>query len=170
MSQPPANAGPPAGRKRAVPVKVWALLALLFGGVAGLSLYTFAYAEGTSYLSEDPAACRNCHIMNDVYDAWERGPHHAVATCNDCHIPHVFPDKYVVKALNGFNHSAAFTLQNFHEPIEITPFNKTVALNNCQVCHSDFVSQINHAGQAELEDCTRCHATAGHDQNSAGKP
>ena len=97
MSQPPAQ----AGRKRAVPLKVWALLALLFGGVVGLGMYTFAYAEGTSYLSDDPAACRNCHIMNDVYDAWERGPHHAVATCNDCHIPHVFPDKYVVKALNG---------------------------------------------------------------------
>jgi cytochrome c nitrite reductase small subunit len=76
----------------------------------------------------------------------------------------------VVKALNGFNHSTAFTLQNFHEPIQITPFNKTVALNNCQYCHSDFVSQINHAGQAELEDCTRCHATIGHDEISVGKP
>ena len=34
MSQPPASAGPPAGRKRAVPVKVWILLGLLFGAVA----------------------------------------------------------------------------------------------------------------------------------------
>ena len=39
MSQPPANAGPPAGRKRAVPLKVWALLALLFGGVVGLGMF-----------------------------------------------------------------------------------------------------------------------------------
>ena len=76
-----------------------------------------------------------------------RGPHHAVATCNDCHIPHTFPDKYVVKALNGFNHSAAFTLQNFHEPIQITPFNKTVALNNCQYCHGDFVSRSTMRGR-----------------------
>ena len=142
MSQPPATAGP----KRAVPLKVWVLLALLFGAVAGLGVFTFAYAEGGSYLSDDPAACRNCHI------------------------PHTFPDKYVVKALNGFNHSAAFTLQNFHEPIQITPFNKTVALNNCQSCHSDLVSQINHRGQADLEDCTRCHATIGHDEISVGKP
>ena len=57
-----------------------------------------------------------------------------------------------------------------HEPIQITAFNKTVALNNCQVCHGDFVSRINHQGQTDLEDCTRCHATVGHDQNSAGKP
>ena len=78
MGQPPASAGPPTGRKRAVPLKVWALLALLFGAVAGLGVFTFAYAEGASYLSDDPAACRNCHIMNDVYDAWTRGPHHAV--------------------------------------------------------------------------------------------
>src|SRR5512139_1870526 len=152
MSQPPANAGPPAKRKRAVPLKVWTLLALLFGGVVGLGMYTFAYAEGTSYLSDDPAACRNCHIMNDVYDAWVKGPHHAVATCNDCHIPHQFPAKYVVKAMNGWNHSVAFTLQSFPEPIAITPLNKTVALNNCGYCHGEVMSLVEHAGQAELTD------------------
>ena len=89
-------------------IPFWAKLALmvLFGGIIGLSLFTVSYAEATSYLSDDPDACRNCHVMNDVHDAWARGPHHAVATCNDCHIPHTFPDKYVVKALNGWNHSA----------------------------------------------------------------
>ncbi len=177
MSDAPADIGPPVGvppptprPKRAIPLKVWVLLALLLGGVAGLGLYTFAYAEGTSYLSDDPTACKNCHIMNDVYDAWGRGPHHAVATCNDCHIPHTFPDKYLVKALNGFNHSAAFTLQNFPEPIRITAFNRNVTLQDCVSCHGDMVSTINHTGQTEEEDCLRCHATVGHDQNSAGKP
>ncbi len=167
MSETPTAAGPP---KRALPLKVWVFLALLFGGVVGLGLYTFAYAEGTSYLSDDPKACRNCHIMNDVYDAWERGPHHAVATCNDCHIPHTFPEKYLVKALNGFNHSAAFTLQNFPEPILITKFNRNVTLQNCVACHGDLVDTINHTGQTADEDCLRCHAYVGHDQNSAGKP
>lgn len=171
-SEQPRPAAPntrPAPR-RAVPLKAKAALAVLFGGVIGLSLFTAVYAEGLSYLSDDPAACTNCHVMNDVYDAWLKGPHHAVATCNDCHIPHSFPAKYLVKGLNGWNHSVAFTLQDFPEPIRITPHNKTVALNNCSSCHADFVSLVDHAGQRELEDCTRCHATIGHDEIGAGKP
>ena len=167
MSETPASAGPP---RRSISMKVWVLLALLLGGIVGLGLYTFAYAEGGSYLSDDPKACVNCHIMRDVYAAWERGPHHAMATCNDCHIPHTFPEKYLVKALNGFNHSMAFTLQNFPEPIHITDFNKQVAITSCNYCHGDFLARVNHTGQSDVEDCTRCHATIGHDQNSAGKP
>lgn len=170
MSEPMPGAPARAGRRRAVPLKARAALALLFGGVIGLSLFTASYAEGTSYLSDDPAACRNCHVMNDVYDAWSRGPHHHVATCNDCHIPHAFPAKYVVKALNGWNHSVAFTLGTFPEPIQITPLNKVVALNNCGYCHGEVMSLVDHAGQTELADCTRCHATVGHDEIGTGKP
>lgn len=170
MSQA-SNTGTAKGR-RAPGVPLWAKLALtaLFGGIAGLSLFTVNYAQATSYLSDDPMACRNCHVMNDVYDAWSRGPHHAVATCNDCHIPHDFPGKYVVKAMNGWNHSLAFTLQNFPEPIRITPFNRTVALGNCLACHGEFVSLVSHEGQPESEDCTRCHASIGHDEIGVGKP
>ncbi len=170
MVGPAGDPAPPARRRVRVGLVIPVLLALLFGGVIGLGLFTVSYAEDTSYLSDDPSACRNCHVMNDVYDAWSRGPHHAVATCNDCHIPHELPDKYVVKALNGWNHSVAFTLQAFHEPIAITPHNKNVALRNCVTCHEDFVSLINHQGQSEVEDCTRCHGSVGHDQIAVGRP
>jgi cytochrome c nitrite reductase small subunit len=170
MSEPTAGNPAPRGRSRAVPLKAKVALALLFGGVIGLSLFTASYAEGTSYLSDDPAACRNCHVMNDVYDAWSRGSHDAVATCNDCHIPHTFPAKYIVKALNGWNHSVAFTLGTFPEPIQITPLNKIVALNNCEHCHGVVMSLVDHAGQSEYTDCTRCHATVGHDEIGTGKP
>jgi cytochrome c nitrite reductase small subunit len=150
---------------------LWAKLALfvLFGGIVGLSLFTVTYAEATSYLSDDPAACRNCHVMNDVYDAWSRGSHHAVATCNDCHTPHEFPAKYVVKALNGWNHSLAFTLQNFPEPIRITPANKAVTQANCVSCHAELVSLV-HQGEDGGPECARCHEAVGHDENKAGKP
>jgi cytochrome c nitrite reductase small subunit len=170
VRQPSASAGSSPERQRATPLVVRAALALLFGSVVGIGLFTAVYAEGTSYLSDDPASCRNCHIMNDVYDAWTRGPHSAVATCNDCHTPHGLPDKYVVKALNGWNHSVAFTLQDFPEPLRITALNKAVALANCQYCHGDFVTLVNPRGHVELEDCTRCHATTGHDAISVGKP
>jgi cytochrome c nitrite reductase small subunit len=168
--QPAPAARPPRGPYRPVPRTAIVALAFLFGGVVGLGLFTTSYAEGTSYLSDDPASCRNCHVMNDVYDAWLKAPHHAVATCNDCHIPHDFPAKYVVKAMNGFNHSLAFTLQNFHEPIQITPPNKVVALNNCGYCHGTVMTLVEHGGQDEFLDCTRCHASIGHDEIGVGKP
>ena len=38
-------------------------VAVLLGVVVGLGTYTFVYAKGYSYLSNDPAACANCHVM-----------------------------------------------------------------------------------------------------------
>lgn len=152
------------------PVTAKAALALLFGGVFGLGAFTVSYAEGTAYLSDDPAACRNCHVMNDTYDAWSRGSHRDVATCNDCHTPHdSLLTKYAIKALNGWNHSVAFTLQSYHEPLRITAINRSVALHGCTYCHEAFVSRIDHRGQPEPEDCIRCHATVGHDENGSGR-
>jgi cytochrome c nitrite reductase small subunit len=142
--------------------RFWLLLALLFGGVVGLGIFTFAYAEGASYLLDDPNACVNCHIMQDVFDRWNHGTHKAVATCNDCHTPHTFPAKYVIKGINGFNHSVAFTLDNFHEPIQITELNRDVAYENCLYCHGSLTDGISHTTSDEPTDCLRCHAGVGH--------
>jgi len=35
--------------------------AVLVGIAAGLGVYTFVYAKGYSYITNDPAACANCH-------------------------------------------------------------------------------------------------------------
>lgn len=144
------------------PLWVWLGLAALSGGIVGLGGFTFFYAEGTSYFQDDPQACVNCHIMNDVFDAWNKGSHKAVATCNDCHSPHAYPDKYIVKGINGWNHSVAFTLDNFPEPIRITDMNRAVALENCLYCHSNLVSQIAHPASNAPTDCLACHAGVGH--------
>ena len=32
-------------------------------GAAGISGYTFTYAQGFSYFSDDPQACVNCHTL-----------------------------------------------------------------------------------------------------------
>ncbi|HEY3352383.1 MAG TPA: NapC/NirT family cytochrome c, partial [Polyangia bacterium] len=112
----------------------WFFLAVLAGAFAGLGLFTFNYAAGTAYLSNDPAACANCHLMNDQFESWRKGPHHAVATCNDCHVPPQFPAKYVAKARNGYHHSMGITLQParpddpgarrvFEEPVRIKDTN-----------------------------------------------
>jgi cytochrome c nitrite reductase small subunit len=39
--------------------------ASLAGAVIALGTYTFVYAKGHSYLTNDPGACANCHIMAD---------------------------------------------------------------------------------------------------------
>ena len=75
----------------------------LTAAAAGLALgvggYAFYYAKGSSYMGNDPATCANCHVMNAHYSAWLAGPHHQVATCNDCHTPAGTISKYTVKAL-----------------------------------------------------------------------
>lgn len=136
------------------------------GLVAGVGGYTFTYAEGLSYMSNDPRACVNCHIMNDQYDSWLKGSHHKAATCADCHLPHELAEKYFAKARNGWNHSKAFTLQNFPEPIRITPHNLDSLQHNCIACHRDMTGSIaahRDVGTGEAR-CTVCHRSAGHMQ------
>jgi cytochrome c nitrite reductase small subunit len=85
------------------------LASAIIGVAVGLAAYTFIYAKGYSYLTNDPAACANCHVMQAQYDAWMKSSHHSVAACNDCHTPHNIIGKYAVKANNGFWHSFYFT-------------------------------------------------------------
>lgn len=138
-------------------IVVFAALAVLLG----LGVFTFIYARGGSYLSDDPQACVNCHIMNDVYNSWSRSSHQAVATCNACHVPHDFFGKWLSKARNGLKHSIAFTLQNFPEPIRISEVNHKILQANCIECHSIMVSEIVHEANADRA-CFACHRGVGH--------
>ena len=76
---------------------------ILLGVLFGSGVYTFFSAHGTSYLSNDPAVCTNCHVMRENYDGWLHGSHHAVATCNDCHLPHDNAVHKLYVKVNGFN-------------------------------------------------------------------
>lgn len=142
----------------------WLVVAVLIGIPMGVGLFTSDYAEGLSYLSNDPKACVNCHIMKPQYDQWLRSSHHAIATCNDCHVPTSFVAKYVSKAENGYHHSKGFTLEDFHEPIMIKPKNAQVLQDNCLRCHGDFVHNI-VVGSTSAQDavrCVHCHPGVGH--------
>jgi cytochrome c nitrite reductase small subunit len=133
-----------------------ALLSVLAGSMVGLGVYTFVYAQGYSYFSNDPDACANCHIMRDYLDSWQNSSHRARAVCNDCHTPHALIPKLVTKADNGWNHSMKFTLQNFHEPIRIRGVNGERLQVNCVRCHQDIVDEIGGLS------CVHCHAGVGH--------
>src|SRR5687767_13261123 len=122
------------------------IVAALIAGLAlGLGVFTFGYAKGYSYLSNDPEVCANCHIMREHYAAWTKSSHHAVATCNDCHTPHNLVGKYTVKALNGFWHSFYFTTGTYPDPLRITERNRRVTEESCRYCHQPIVEAIDPA-------------------------
>ena len=145
------------------PLWVWLVLAGLFGGIAGLGGFTVNYAQGLSYLTDDPQACANCHIMREYYDGWNRGSHKHVAACNDCHAPHDnLLHKYAIKGINGFRHSYAFTTGNFSEPIRITELNRDVTQTCVLTCHEDVTVAISHRDDPNPTNCLSCHAGVGH--------
>lgn len=156
-----------------------AVVAAVAAGVAiGLSAYTFGYAKGYSYLTNDPAACANCHVMSEHFAAWTKSSHRAVATCNDCHTPHNVVGKYATKANNGFWHSFYFTSGRFPDPLRITDRNRQVTEGACRECHEEIVAAIDPAaprrgdgdgdvtvrGNPEHAEsgCIRCHRYVGH--------
>lgn len=132
------------------------------GVLVGLGAYTFAYAKGYSYATNDPAVCANCHVMQDYYAAWMKSGHAAVATCNDCHTPHDPIRKYSVKAANGFRHSFAFTTGRFPESIQITDFNERVTEGACRTCHGQLTASISGTHGGRDVSCVRCHSGVGH--------
>jgi cytochrome c nitrite reductase small subunit len=138
-------------------------LAVVFGVLLGLGFYTFGYARGSSYLTDDPNACANCHVMREQHESWMKGSHHSAAVCNDCHTPPGFAAKYATKALNGFLHSLAFTSGRFPDEIQITRRNFEVTESACLKCHEEIVLGI-RATREHREDvsCIACHQTAGH--------
>lgn len=159
--------------------------AAAFGLLVGLGAFTFTYARGASYLTNNPAACANCHVMQEHFDAWSKSSHRAVATCNDCHTPHNLVGKYVTKARNGFWHSFYFTTGNYPDPLRITERNHQVTEGACRSCHQAIVDVIDapvnrraglpgtqgttpapsaiHAGiDDDALSCVRCHQYVGH--------
>jgi cytochrome c nitrite reductase small subunit len=149
-----------------------AILGALLGSLGGAAGYTARYAEATSYLSDNPKTCINCHIMNEQYNGWSSSPHARNATCNDCHVPHdsIF-SKYYVKAEHGYRHSKRFTFQNFHEPIQINEHSREVVNENCIRCHESMTHEVRTAARADQPgaagisggvDCIRCHSSVAH--------
>jgi len=139
------------------------MLSILLGMLLGVGLFTFGYARGSSYLSNDPGSCVNCHVMREQYEGWMKSSHGSVAVCNDCHTPPGLVPKYGTKALNGFFHSWAFTTQWFPDRIQITHRNRSVTESACLKCHEQMVDGIAgfrpHAGPIA---CIDCHRNVGH--------
>ena len=144
------------------------LACALFGSLAGAGAVTVVQSGATSYLSDDPKACVNCHIMREQYDGWQKGSHHAVAVCIDCHLPQGFFDKYYTKAENGYRHGKLFTTQTFAEPIVVQARGREVLEANCVRCHASLVADLSPESSAGHEgiSCVRCHSNVGHGETA----
>ena len=141
------------------------VLGITIGLAAGIGLYTFTYAKGWAYMTDNPAACANCHVMSGQYDGWVKSSHRSVAVCNDCHTPASFWGKYTTKARNGFWHSYYFTTGGFEDQIQITTRSREITEQACRKCHQEVTSAIDaHAEEkgGEQISCIRCHKAVGH--------
>ena len=145
------------------PARRWPyFVSAILGILVGLGAYTFHYAEGTSYLYDASETCVNCHVMREHFDSWSRSSHHDVATCNDCHTPHSFAGKWLVKATNGLHHGWAFTTGAYPDNIRIRESNARVAQQACVDCHRDMVGPVHMSETGEELSCVSCHGSVGH--------
>lgn len=107
----------------------------------GIAVVFFAYlvnaSKALSYLSTDPKACINCHVMNVQYATWQHSSHAQRATCVECHLPtDTTVNKYKAKAKDGWNHSVAFTLDSYGQVLEISEDGANRVQANCMSCHA----------------------------------
>ncbi|MEA2735265.1 MAG: cytochrome c nitrite reductase small subunit, partial [Humisphaera sp.] len=57
------------------------------------------------------------------------------------------------------------TLQDFHEPIQITPRNADILQVNCIRCHGQFVHELVSGARSPTREsiqCVHCHRSVGH--------
>jgi cytochrome c nitrite reductase small subunit len=135
---------------------------ILIGALAGLCIYTFSYAGGHAYLSADPKACVQCHVMQEHFDSWQKSSHHAVAKCVDCHLSRHPIKKWVDKGENGALHSLHFTLNTHPDPIKLRSWHKGTVLNNCLQCHAGLMDDVHRSSKAKRMDCLHCHQGVAH--------
>lgn len=106
-------------------------------------VYLVYSSKALSYLSHDPRACINCHVMNTQFATWQHSSHAETATCVDCHLPRGnLIAKYIAKSDDGWRHSVAFTLNTYNHTITISDRGAKRVQDNCISCHSSTVANI----------------------------
>ena len=149
----------------------WIFPVTIFSGIlAGLVILVLYIANATSYLSDKPETCMNCHVMAPQYATWQRGSHGRVAVCNDCHVPQDnFLHKYLFKASDGLRHSFMFTFRLEPQVIQVKPAGMAVIQENCIRCHSHLLGEVSSGkvsytmvqhGEGKL--CWECHRETPH--------
>ncbi len=153
--------------KMLLPPPQWRLpVIVVLGVLAGLLMLVLHLGKATSYLSDNPATCVNCHVMAPQFATWQNSSHARVATCNDCHVPqdNIF-NSYFFKASDGLRHSYMFTFRLEPQVIQIKDAGKNAVQQNCIRCHSEAIhpvalrsismQSIQESGEGFCWDCHR---------------
>jgi cytochrome c nitrite reductase small subunit len=139
---------------------------MVLGLFVGLVALVFHVSRASSYLSDKPETCVNCHVMAPQFVTWSGSRHRMVATCNDCHVPHdSLLRHYAFKASDGLRHAAIFTFRLEPQVIKIHAAGQRVVQENCVRCHSGSVhatrldkvrgDDIHHVDGLRCWDCHR---------------
>ncbi len=154
-----------------VPPPKWRFTVIVLTGIlTGILLLVVHISNATSYLSEEPETCINCHVMYPYFASWSKDSHARDATCVDCHIPQDnICSKYFVKATDGLAHATYFTMRWEPQVIQIKSRGTRVVQDNCIRCHLDLVDMVQlvevtaasaAAGEGKL--CWDCHRETPH--------
>lgn len=141
------------------------------GVMFGLGFLFLYLLRAHTYLTDEPSACVNCHIMTPYYATWSHSSHGRDATCNDCHVPHdnIFK-KYFFKASDGLRHTALFVTHNERQAIRTLDAGAEVIMNNCIRCHTQLNREFVNTGRidymlakkGEGMACWDCHRNIPH--------
>ncbi len=144
---------------------------IISGSFVGLFIYAFFASRAYSYLSDDPSACVNCHIMSPYYATWSHSSHGRNTTCNDCHVPHNnVVNKYFFKAKDGLRHAAVFTIRGEDQALIAIDASSRVIMDNCIRCHQQLNTEFVKTGRMAFKDikemngnaCWDCHRDVPH--------
>lgn len=156
---------------KVIPGPSWRIpFIILLGAIIGLGFYVLHLSNATSYLSDKPEACINCHVMTSEYITWANSSHREVAHCNDCHVPHNnVLNKYYFKAKDGLYHAAVFSLRMEPQAIQMRQASREVVQANCIRCHVDQVTDARLDGLIDEHHtyrtdrtCWECHKHVPH--------
>lgn len=148
--------------------RIW--VNFVIAALIGLGAYTVHISKATSYLSDDPKTCVNCHIMAPQYATYSHSSHREWAHCNDCHVPHNnVINKYYFKAKDGLRHSTMFTLRREPQVIFIHEAGSEVVHQNCIRCHEKLLADEKMASHypgfshnKTDRPCWECHREVPH--------
>ncbi len=154
-----------------LPPERWKVPVLVISGILiGILAFLFHISRASSYLSDKPETCTNCHIMAPQYATWSHSSHREETDCNSCHVPHNnFLNKYYFKAKDGLRHATIFTLRAEPQVIFIKEAGQQVVQNNCIRCHEHLLtdsrmmvfSEMNQR-ERESRQCWECHRETPH--------
>lgn len=154
-----------------MPPENWRMTVLILGGIfTGILLLVVHISKATSYLSDEPETCINCHVMYPQYASWTKSSHGNVALCVDCHVPQDnFIRKYYFKASDGMRHSTYFTFRWEPQVIQIKDAGINVVQENCIRCHLEMVDMTQlvevtgtSAEEGDGKLCWDCHRETPH--------